>query len=312
MKNKFNEMTLKDKTILVTGGSGFFGSHIVDKLREEFVNDIIIPRSKKYDLRIRDNVIEVLDGVDIVIHAAGTVSGIGGIQKIPATTLYDNAIMALLMMEEAQKANVEKFIAIGTACSYPKFGKIPLKENEIWDGFPEETNASYGIAKRLLLIGAQAYKQQYNFNIVPLVVFNLYGPRDNFDLETSHVIPALIRKCFEEDKLVIWGDGTPTRSFLYVEDAAKAVILALKRYNNYFPLNIGTSEEVSIKRLVEMIVELTNFKGQIDYDTSKPNGQPRRCADVTLAMNEIGFQAKTSLYEGLKRTISWYKSSINI
>lgn len=301
------EISLKNKRILLTGGAGFFGSHIIEELKKESPREIVVPIIEDYDLRYRENIRKVLEDIDIVIHAAGTVSGIGGIQKLPATTFYDNAIMGVLMMEEAYRADIEKLVTIGTACSYPKFGKIPLKESEIWDGYPEETNAPYGIAKRLFVAGADAYRIQYDFNIIPLIIFNLYGPRDNFNPETSHVIPALIRKCFHDEKLVVWGDGSPTRSFLYVKDAAKAVVLATKKYNESYPINIGTPEETSIKELVSLIVEISNFKGEVVYDTTKPNGQPRRCADVSLAKEKFGFHAKYSLHEGLKETIEWYK-----
>ncbi len=302
------EISLKNKRVLLTGGAGFFGSHIIEELKKESPREIVVPQSEKYDLRYRENIRKVLKDIDIVIHAAGTVSGIGGIQKLPATTFYDNAIMGVLMMEEAFRANVEKLVTIGTACSYPKFGKIPLKESEIWDGYPEETNAPYGIAKRLFIAGADAYRNQYRFNIIPLVIFNLYGPRDNFNPETSHVIPALIRKCFHDEKLVVWGDGSPTRSFLYVKDAAKAVILATKKYNESSPINIGTPEETSIKELVSSIVELSNFEGEVVYDTTKPNGQPRRCAEVSLAKEKFNFEAQYSLRKGLRETIEWYRN----
>ncbi|UJG41578.1 MAG: NAD-dependent epimerase/dehydratase family protein [Candidatus Heimdallarchaeum aukensis] len=306
-----SDLSLKDKKILLTGGSGFFGSFILDELNKEEVSEIIVPRSSRHDLRNRDDVQDVMDGVDIVIHAAGIVSGIGGIQEIPAKIFYDNAIMGLHIMEEAKNFGIKKLVNIGTACSYPKFAPIPLKEKDLWAGYPEETKASYGIAKRLLVEGARVYHHQYNLNVIPLIIFNLYGPRDNFDLATSHVIPALIRKCLESNKLVVWGDGTPTRSFLYVKDAAKAVILATKKYNKHYPVNIGTSEETSIKNLVELIAELTGFNGEIIYDKTKPNGQPRRCADVSLAKKEFNFEAKYSLKQGLKETIDWYKKNFN-
>jgi len=300
-------ISLKDKRVVITGGSGFFGSHIKIELEKEDVSEIIIPKSAEYDLRNPLMVKSVLEGADIVIHAAGTVSGIGGIQKQPATSFYDNAIMGLHIMEESYKAGVQKLVNIGTACSYPKFAPIPLKEEDFWKGFPEETNAPYGIAKRLLITGADVYKKQYNLNIIPLIIFNLYGPRDNFDLETSHVIPALIRKCLENEKLVIWGDGSPTRSFLFVEDAARAVVLATKNYNKSYPVNISSPEEISIKELVDIIIELTGFKGEIEFDTTKPNGQPRRCADVELAKKEFNFTTQYAIREGLKKTINWYK-----
>ncbi|MCK5409959.1 MAG: GDP-L-fucose synthase [Candidatus Heimdallarchaeota archaeon] len=306
-----DETSLDGKRILLTGGKGFFGQHIQNELRKESPEEIILPDIPEYDLRYRENVKAVLKNVDVVIHAAGTVSGIGGIQRLPATTFYDNAMMAILMMEEAYRANVDKLVTIGTACSYPKFGNIPLKESEIWDGYPEETNAPYGIAKRLFMAGSEAYRIQYDFNSIPLIIFNLFGPGDNFNPATSHVIPALIKKCFEDEKLVVWGDGSPTRSFLYVKDAARAIVMATKKYNESSPINIGTPEETSIKELVSYIVELTEFKGELEYDTSKPNGQPRRCADVSLAKEKFDFQAKYTLKQGLKETIDWYKSQSN-
>ena len=304
--------SLEGKRILLTGGNGFFGQHIQNELRKESPSEIIIPDISKYDLRYRENIKTVLKNVDIVIHAAGTVSGIGGIQRLPATTFYDNAIMAILVMEEACQANIEKLVTIGTACSYPKFGNIPLKESEIWDGYPEETNAPYGIAKRLFIAGSEAYRTQYDFNSIPLIIFNLFGPGDNFNPATSHVIPALIRKCFEDEKLIVWGDGSPTRSFLYVKDAARAVVMATKRYNEVLPINIGTSEETSIEELVSLIVKLTDFSGDVVYDTSKPNGQPRRCAEISLAKDKFDFEAKYQLRDGLKETIDWYKKKIDI
>lgn len=303
-----NNISLKNKRILLTGGKGFFGSHITRELQKESPAEIRTPDIPEFDLRYREDITKILKDIDIVIHAAGTVSGIGGIQKFPATLFYDNAVMAILMMEEAFKHDVEKFIAIGTASSYPKYGNIPLKESEIWDGYPDKTSAPYGIAKRLFITGAEAYKNQYDFSILPLIVFNLYGPGDNFDPITSRVIPALIRRCFHDEKLVVWGDGTPTRSFLYVKDAARAVVLATKSNIDSFPINIGTSEETSIKELVYLIVEISKFQGEVVYDASKPNGQPRRCADVSLAKEKLNFEAKYSLRKGLKETIDWYKA----
>jgi GDP-L-fucose synthase len=251
---------------------------------------------------------------DVVIHLAAVVGGIGANRAHPGQFFYDNLMMGALLMEHARRAEVKKFVAIGTICSYPKFTPIPFKEENLWDGYPEETNAPYGLAKKMLLVQAQAYRQEYGFNAIYLLPVNLYGPGDSFDPETSHVIPALIRKCLEatereEPEIVCWGDGTPTREFLYVEDAAEAIVLATERYDEPEPVNIGAGFEISIKELVELIADLTGFQGRIVWDTNKPNGQPRRCLDTTRAWEAFGFQAKADFREGLRRTIEWYRES---
>jgi len=304
----------EDKKVVVTGGAGFLGSFVVEKLKERNPKDIFVPRSKEYDLREKEAIIRMYEDAkpDIVIHLAATVGGIGANRKNPGKFFYDNAIMGIQLMEYARRYEVKKFVAIGTVCSYPKYTPVPFKEEDLWNGYPEETNAPYGLAKKMLLVQSQAYRQQYGFNSIFLIPVNLYGPRDNFDLETSHVIPAIIRKCIEarekeEDKIVVWGDGSPTREFLYVEDAARAIILATEKYNESEPVNIGAGFEISIKGLVNLIAKLTGFKGKIIWDTTKPNGQPRRRLDVSKAKEKFGFEAKVGLEEGLRRTIEWYK-----
>ena len=303
-----------NKKVLVTGGAGFLGSFIVEKLRERRVSgeDIKIPRSRDTDLRVWENCVKVVKDVDIVIHLAAKVGGIGYNQRYPATLFYDTAIMGIQLMEAARQENVEKFVAIGTVCAYPKFTPVPFREENLWKGYPEETNAPYGLAKKMLLVQSQAYRQQYGFNSIFLLPVNLYGPRDNFDLDSSHVIPALIRKFIEavqtnKKEVEVWGTGKASREFLYVEDAAEAILLATERYNNPEPVNIGAGFEIKIKDLVELIAELTGFDGEIRWDTSKPDGQPRRCLDVTRAKEEFGFEAKVDFREGLKKTIAWYK-----
>jgi len=304
----------EDKKVVVTGGAGFLGSFVVEKLKERNPKDIFVPRSKEYDLREKEAIIRMYEDAkpDIVIHLAATVGGIGANRKNPGKFFYDNAIMGIQLMEYARRYEVKKFVAIGTVCSYPKYTPVPFKEEDLWNGYPEETNAPYGLAKKMLLVQSQAYRQQYGFNSIFLIPVNLYGPRDNFDLETSHVIPAIIRKCIEarekgEDKIVVWGDGSPTREFLYVEDAARAIILATEKYNESEPVNIGAGFEISIKGLVNLIAKLTGFKGKIIWDTTRPNGQPRRRLDVSKAKEKFGFEAKVGLEEGLRRTIRWYK-----
>ncbi len=305
-----------DKKVLVTGGAGFLGSHIVDKLvndRNMDPNRIIIPRSKQFDLRNPENCRKLVKDVDIVIHLAARVGGIGFNQKYPGSLFYDNAMMGLNMIESARIANVNKFVQVGTVCAYPKYAPIPFKEDEIWNGYPEETNAPYGIAKKSLLVMAQAYRQQYGMNIIYLLPVNLYGPRDNFDPESSHVIPALIRKFVEaEGEVTVWGTGKASREFLYVEDAAEGIILATERYNKSDPVNLGTGREVTVRDLASLIASLTGYTGKINWDTSRPDGQPRRMLDVTRALGEFGFHATTSLEDGLKRTVDWYRTSKSV
>jgi len=304
-----------DKKILITGGAGFLGSHLVEKLIKERNVDpenLRIPRSRETDLRRWENCVKVVKDIDIVIHLAAKVGGIGYNQKYPATLFYDNAIMGIQMMEAARQEGVEKFVAIGTICAYPKFTPVPFKEDNLWDGYPEETNAPYGLAKKMLLVQSQAYRQQYGFNSIYLLPVNLYGPRDNFNPESSHVIPALIKKAIDakesgKDYIEVWGTGKASREFLYVEDAAEGVILAAERYNKSEPVNLGAGFEIKIKDLAELIVELTGFGGEIRWDTTKPDGQPRRCLDTTKAEREFGFRAKTDFRDGLRKTIDWYK-----
>lgn len=308
----------EDKKVLVTGGAGFLGSFIVEKLKEKGVSEvnIRIPRSKDMDLRRWESCIEVVKDIDIVIHLAAKVGGIGYNQKYPATLFYDNAVMGIQMMEAARQEGVEKFAAIGTICAYPKFTPVPFKEADLWNGYPEETNAPYGLAKKMMLVQSQAYRQQYGFNSTYLLPVNLYGPGDNVDPEQSHVIPALIKKIFDakesgDDYITVWGTGKATREFLYVEDAAEGIILATEKYNKSDPVNLGSGFEISIKALIELIAEISGFDGEIRWDTSKPDGQPRRCLDVSRAKEEFGFEARVDFREGLERTIEWYKEKTN-
>lgn len=303
----------ENKKVMVTGGAGFLGSHVVERLRELGCKQIIIPRSRQYDLRNPQTAMSLIQETrpDVIIHLAASVGGIEANRKYPGSFFYDNLSMGIHLMEAARVENVEKFVACGTICSYPKFASVPFKEDNLWDGYPEETNAPYGLAKKMLLVQSQAYRQQYNFNSIFLLPVNLYGPRDNFDLETSHVIPALIRKCMEakeqgKDYITVWGSGKATREFLFVEDAAEAILMAAASYNGDEPVNIGTGTEISIKDLVELIATQTGFKGQIRWDSQKPDGQPRRCLDIQRAKECFGFEAKVSLEEGLKKTIEWY------
>ena len=304
------------KRILLTGGAGFLGSHIVDNLvnrRGISKNQITIPRSKDADLRKWETCMEVVKGVDIIIHLAARVGGIGFNQKYPGTLFYDNIMMGTQLMEAARLEEVEKFVQVGTVCSYPKFTPVPFKEDDLWNGYPEETNAPYGIAKKALLVMAQAYRKQYGMNIIFLVPVNLYGPKDNFDLESSHVIPALIRKFTEavqngEKEVVVWGTGNASREFLFVEDAAEGIIAATERYDKPDPVNLGTGKEIKIEELVSLIAKLTGFEGQIVWESSKPDGQPKRCLDISRAKKEFAFEAKTNLINGLQKTIEWYKN----
>jgi GDP-L-fucose synthase len=305
---------LRNKKILVTGGAGFLGSSLVQKLRGRGVSkeNVRIPRSKDMDLRRWENCVKVVKDVDIVIHLAARVGGIGYNQAYPATLFYDNAVMGIQMMEAARQEIVEKFVALGTVCAYPKLTRVPFKEEDLWAGYPEETNAPYGLAKKMLLVQSQTYRRQYGFNVIFLLPVNLYGPGDNFDLDSSHVIPALIRKFIEavrdnREEVEVWGTGEVSREFLYVDDAAEAIVLATERYNKPDPVNIGAGFEIAIKDLVKLITEFTGFKGEIRWDATKPDGQPRRRLDVSKAKNEFGFEAKVDFREGLKRTIEWYR-----
>jgi len=304
----------KKKRVLVTGGAGFLGSYLVEKLRKRRCQNIFVPRTKDYNLVEMEAVKRVYQDSrpDIVIHLAARVGGIGANRANPGKFFYDNLMMGAQMMEIGRQFGIEKFVALGTVCAYPKFTPVPFKEENLWNGYPEETNAPYGLAKKILLVQSQAYRQQYGFNSIFLLSVNLYGAGDNFDPESSHVIPALIKKCYDaikkkENKMVVWGDGTPTREFLYVEDAAEAILLASERYNKSEPVNIGAGFEISIKDLVELIAKLTGFQGRIIWDKTKPNGQPRRRLDTTKAEEEFGFRAETSFEVGLKRTIEWYR-----
>ena len=302
------------KRVAVTGGSGFLGSFVVKKLRRLGCRDIFVPRSRDYDLVEMSAVRRLYRDArpQIVIHLAGRVGGIGANRANPGRLFYDNLMMGTQLMEQARLAGAEKYVGIGTICAYPKFTPVPFREEDLWNGYPEETNAPYGLAKKMLLVQGQGYRQQYGFNAIHLLPVNLYGPGDNFDPESSHVIPALIRKCFiaverGESEITCWGDGTPTREFLYVEDSAEAIVLAAERYNGADPVNVGAGFEISIKDLVKLIAKLIGFDGRIVWDTTKPNGQPRRSLDTTRAWDRFGFQSKTDFLEGLSRTINWYR-----
>jgi GDP-L-fucose synthase len=319
----------QNRRVIVTGGAGFLGSFIIEKLRQRGAAEIIVPRIEQYDLvdinAVRRLYNDVL-GQDnlqpstlkhsnlIVIHLAALAGGIGANRARPADFFYINLMMGVQLMHEAWKRGVEKFVALGTICAYPKFTPMPFQEENLWDGYPEETNAPYGLAKKMLLVQSQAYREQYGFNSIYLMPVNLYGPRDNFDLETSHVIPALIRKCSEaqdrrERQVTLWGDGSPTREFLYVEDCAEGILLAAERYNSSEPVNLGSGQEISIRDLAGKIVRMTGFEGELVWDTSKPNGQPRRALDVSRAEKSFGFRARMPFDEGLRRTIEWYRKT---
>ncbi|MBI5452699.1 GDP-L-fucose synthase [Candidatus Gottesmanbacteria bacterium] len=306
MDNSFWE----NRRVLVTGGAGFLGSHLVPKLKKLGAK-VFIPLSKDYDLRDKKNCRKVVSGMELVIHLAAKVGGIGFNREHPGEMFYDNIVMGAHLMEEARLAGVAKFIALGTVCAYPKFTPVPFKEKDLWEGFPEETNAPYGLAKKMLLVQSQAYREQYDFNSIYLIPVNMYGPGDNFDPASSHVIPALIKKAVEaklkgNSQMIVWGSGRATREFLYVDDCVQAIILSAQKYNKSDPINIGSHFEISIKSLVEMICDIVCFKGKIVWDKEKPDGQPRRKLDTSKAYKEFGFKAKTPFKEGLKKTIEWY------
>lgn len=304
----------KKKNVLVTGGAGFVGRYVVDMLQKVDAKKIIAPRSKDYDLRKESAVKRLVmqSNPDIIIHLAAIVGGIGANREHPGKFFYDNLTMGVHLMEQARLQGVEKFVAIGTVCAYPKFTHVPFKEEDLWNGYPEETNAPYGLAKKMLLVQSQAYRQEYGFNSIFLLPVNLYGPGDNFDPSSSHVIPALIKKCVDaivkkEDEIVVWGTGKASREFLYVEDCARGIVMAAERYNKPDPVNLGSNMEIKIKKLIEHIAKLTGFKGKITWDTAKPDGQPRRSLDTSKAYKEFGFRAKTNFEQGLKKTIQWYE-----
>jgi GDP-L-fucose synthase len=308
------ELDLKDKRILVTGGAGFLGRQVVQKLTQAGADPqkITVPRSRDYDLRSLEACQRAVDQQDIVIHLAAHVGGIGLNLIKPAELFYDNLMMGTQLIHAAYQAGVQKFVCVGTICAYPKFTPVPFKEDDIWNGYPEETNAPYGIAKKALLVQLQSYRQQYGFNGIYLLPVNLYGPEDNFDPVSSHVIPALIRKVYEaqqrgDKELPVWGDGSPSREFLYSEDAAQGIVMGTQFFNEPDPVNLGTGYEITIRDLVELICELMGFQGEIVWQTDKPNGQPRRCLDVERAKQSFGFEAQTDFREGLKKTIDWYR-----
>jgi len=312
-------INLKSKAILVTGGHGFLGHFLVKRLKQLGCKNVFLPRSKDYDLVQMEFVRKVYQDAkpDIVIHLAAKVGGIGVNRTHPGEFFYDNLLMGAQMMEVGRQVGIDKFVAIGTICSYPKFTPVPFKEENLWNGYPDETNAPYGLAKKMLLVQSQAYRQQYGFNSIFLLLVNLYGPGDNFDPSTSHVIPALIKKFIDAQKksgareITVWGSGSPTREFLYVEDAVEGIVLATQKYNKSDPVNIGAGFEISIKELVYLITELTGFKGKIIWDSTKPEGQPRRCLDTKKAYKEFGFKAKTDFKDGLKTMIEWYREYDN-
>jgi GDP-L-fucose synthase len=305
---------LAAKRIVVTGGAGFLGQNVVKKLQEKGCRQIFVPRSKEYNLVEMEAVGRLYKDAkpNIVIHLAARVGGIGANMKNPGSFFYENLMMGVQLIEQGRLFGIEKFVAVGTICAYPKFTPVPFKEENLWNGYPEETNAPYGLAKKMLLVQSQAYRQQYGFNAIYLLPVNLYGPEDNFDPEYSHVIPALIKKVFDakekgRKRIVAWGSGKPTREFLYVDDASEGIVLATEKYNTPDPVNLGAGFEISIRNLAELICELAGFDGEIEWDISKPDGQPRRCLDTSKAKREFGFEAKTELRDGLKKTIEWYE-----
>ena len=302
------------RRVMVTGGGGFLGTAVVRRLQQAGATDIFVPRSRDYDLRTRDGIDRALaDGrPDLVIHLAAVVGGIGANRENPGRFFYENAIMGIELMERSRGAGVAKFVQIGTVCSYPKFTPVPFREDDLWNGYPEETNAPYGLAKKMLLVQGQAYRQQYGFDVIHLIPVNLYGPGDNFDPSSSHVIPALIKKCVDardagEDHIDVWGTGSASREFLYVDDAAEGIVLGAERYDGPDPVNLGVGHEITIRELVELIVRLTRFAGEIHWDPSKPDGQPRRALDTSRARERFGFVATTEFEDGVRRTIEWYE-----
>ena len=303
----------KDKKILITGGNGFLGHYLVENLKNKGCKQLFSPTAKEYDLRKSEHIKKILKDTspEIVIHLAAVVGGIGANRENPGKFFYDNISMGIKLIEQSRLAKVEKFVAIGTICAYPKFTPVPFKESELWNGYPEETNAPYGLAKKMMLVQLQAYRTQYNFNGIFLLPVNLYGPGDNFDPSSSHVIPALIKKCYDAKKnnspqIDVWGTGKATREFLFAADCAEAIALAAENYDKAEPVNIGSGFEISIKDLVKLICKLMNYKGKINWDSSKPDGQPRRCLDTSKAKSEFSFEAKTNFENGLKNTIEWY------
>jgi GDP-L-fucose synthase len=303
-----------DRRVMVTGGGGFLGRAVVARLQASGAVEIFVPRSANYDLRTRDGIDRALaDGrPDLVIHLAAVVGGIGANRENPGRFFYENAIMGIEIMEQARLAGVEKFVQIGTVCSYPKFTPVPFHEDDLWTGYPEETNAPYGLAKKMLLVQGQAYRAQYGFNVIHLIPVNLYGPGDNFDPASSHVIPALINKCVEarergDDHVEVWGTGSASREFLYVDDAAEGIVLAAERYDGAEPVNLGVGQEITIRDLVAKVTQLTKFKGEVRWDATKPDGQPRRALDTSRARDSFGFSAQTTFEDGLRRTIDWYE-----
>ena len=309
-------MNFTEKRICVTGGLGFLGSHLIDRLKARGCQNVFIADRDKYDLTKEAEIIRMYEEInpDIVIHLAAVVGGIGANREHPGSFYYLNMVMGAMLIEQARLHNIEKFVALGTICAYPKFTPVPFKETDLWLGYPEETNAPYGLAKKMMMVQLQAYRQEYDFHGIYLLPVNLYGPRDNFDDRSSHVIPALIKKCVEakeagRDSIEVWGTGKATREFFYVEDAAEAIALAAERYDGTDPVNLGAGFEISIKDLVELIAKLTGFEGKIVWDSSKPDGQPRRCLDTSRAKEYFGFEAHTNFEEGLKKTIDWYKEN---
>jgi len=308
-------INLRDKKIIVTGGGGFLGSFVVAGLRSRgCMDNVYVPRKEQWDLRDRDHITRLLreQKPDVILHLAAVVGGIGANRANPGKFFYDNAIMGIQLIEYARQHKVGKFVALGTICAYPKFTPVPFADADLWNGYPEETNAPYGLAKKMMLVQAQSYREQYGYNAIFLLPVNLYGPRDNFDPESSHVIPALIRKCVEardegRPEISLWGDGTPTREFLYASDAAEGILLAAEKYDGPEPVNLGTGQEIPIRDLAELIARETRFTGEIAWDTTKPNGQPRRCLDKSRAKELFGFEARTSFEQGLRETIAWYE-----